>query len=227
MKSIPSLSLPCRHGHTGGRSPKSGQCIECRRIIFQRHYAKHSDRVLGRTRKWQAENKGRVTANRRVWEKKNPEKVIARNSKWRNRDRQGYRDYQAEWRDRNREKLSGYSRSQRAKYPAKFVAKDKKWRMENPERSRAICSNRRARLRNANGTHSADDILKILGLQKNKCAYCRTDFRDKEYQIDHIIAIFKGGDNDRKNLQLLCKSCNSRKYTKDPIKFAREMGRLI
>lgn len=40
------------------------------------------------------------------------------------------------------------------------------------------------------------------------CQYCGTT---QNLSIDHVMAIANGGTNDLDNLQLLCRSCNSRK----------------
>jgi hypothetical protein len=44
--------------------------------------------------------------------------------------------------------------------------------------------------------------------------YCRHCGKTKNLTVDHILAIANGGGNELENLQLLCKSCNSRKGTK-------------
>lgn len=51
----------------------------------------------------------------------------------------------------------------------------------------------------------------LLRTYNNQCANCKSD---KNLSIDHIIPIKKGGTNDRSNLQILCRSCNSKKRDK-------------
>lgn len=45
-----ALDAPCKHGHTSGRHPLTGKCIECRRIISRRSYAKNIDQCRERDR---------------------------------------------------------------------------------------------------------------------------------------------------------------------------------
>ena len=52
---------------------------------------------------------------------------------------------------------------------------------------------------------------KVAADQKWRCAMCKK-LLDETYEIDHIIPIFKGGNNDPKhNLQALCRSCHMEK----------------
>lgn len=48
----------------------------------------------------------------------------------------------------------------------------------------------------------------LIDRDGNKCKICGTV---ENITIDHIIPVVKGGKNIISNLQLLCKSCNSRK----------------
>lgn len=45
----------------------------------------------------------------------------------------------------------------------------------------------------------------------NKCSYCGVSGDEAEMTIDHITPISKGGRNDIDNLNLACRSCNSKK----------------
>jgi hypothetical protein len=100
------------------------------------------------------------------------------------------------------------------------------WEKANPEKRKALNHNRRARKRNAEGSHTAADIQQLLVLQKSKCAVCYTSIKDG-YHVDHVIPLAVGGGNGKDNLQLLCSSCNCSKGAKHPVDFMQERGMLL
>jgi 5-methylcytosine-specific restriction endonuclease McrA len=85
---------------------------------------------------------------------------------------------------------------------------------------------RKARKKDIGGSHTIDQIKEMLFKQKWKCAACQKSIKNERH-IDHIVPISSGGSNDISNLQGLCPRCNQLKYTKDPIKWAQENGRLL
>lgn len=57
-----------------------------------------------------------------------------------------------------------------------------------------------------------DDIEKLIIQQRNQCNGCHDYFSDlKPYTIDHIYPVSLGGVLTKSNVQLLCRSCNSKK----------------
>jgi len=106
----------------------------------------------------------------------------------------------------------------------------KEWGKRNPDKLRSIRRNttrkRKARLVNAEGSHTQKQILELLKKQRYKCMNCGLSVKDS-YHVDHIMPLKKGGSNYIKNIQILCPSCNVHKQAKDPIKWAQENGRLL
>lgn len=150
------------------------------------------------------------------------------------------------YREKNCEKIQLYAKNRRASDPnyRKRCAKaNEKWRMKNPEQSRKLARdayqrqpekwaerarNRRAKTRGANGNHTAADVAEIRKMQRDRCALptCRAKLCGGG-TIDHIHPLKTGGRNDRRNLQILCRSCNSRKSDRDQIEFLQARGFLI
>jgi 5-methylcytosine-specific restriction endonuclease McrA len=99
--------------------------------------------------------------------------------------------------------------------PRKYnTAKSKKWMKEHPEWKATWTRNRRARIKGLSGKHTTAQLKAMMIEQDGKCNACGCDITLKP-SVDHIVAISKGGSNDISNIQLLCKSCNSRKFNKD------------
>lgn len=94
------------------------------------------------------------------------------------------------------------------------------YRETNPELIAAHKRNRRAIKNNAEGTHTAIDVIVMYWSQIGRCAnfMCNVELTD-EYHIDHIVALVNGGSNWPSNLQLLCPKCNMSKGSKDYVEF--------
>ena len=96
----------------------------------------------------------------------------------------------------------------------------KRWREANRDKYRATNRNRRALNRAAEGFHTSRDVAEIRRTHDDSCAFCKVPLHGGG-EIDHIVALAKGGNNWPSNLQLLCKSCNARKGTKNQAEFMR------
>lgn len=118
-------------------------------------------------------------------------------------------------------------RAQRITNPDVWRRACAKWAKKHPEKRRAV-NNRRRALKYASGeNYRASDIADILKRQRGKCAYCAIELKRTVRHIDHIMPLAGGGGNGRRNLQLLCQSCNHSKGARDPIVFAQSLGRLL
>ena len=137
-----------------------------------------------------------------------------------------------EWRARNLERSRELCRKSNTKIywqdPEKYRQKTKIFNLKNPEKARIWRKVAKAARRCTEGSHTAADIADILRLQRKRCAEpsCRKSLA-AGYHVDHIMPLARGGSNDRRNLQALCPTCNLSKSAKDPIDFARSLGRLL
>lgn len=77
---------------------------------------------------------------------------------------------------------------------------------------------RRARRKNAEGSHSYNEILDMIRDQDSKCAYCEIELNGL-YHVEHMLPFSRGGSNDWSNLAIACASCNVSKGTKTAEEF--------
>lgn len=134
------------------------------------------------------------------------------------------------WYEKNKEFVSGKGRTYYAENRERVRPRIYAYQKAHPQKTKLlarICANRRrARMLNAGGDYTRQDIERLLGLQKCKCANCRTSLK-RGYHIDHKVPVAKGGSNHPSNIELLCKPCNLAKAAKLPHEFAQEQGRLL
>jgi len=140
----------------------------------------------------------------RKWREANPDRVKENNRRNYEKNAEAYRAYARQWKRDN---------------PTAY----REWCRANPDILAAVRYRRKVRVAE-HPPISAQDIADIRAMQGNRCAECR---RKVKLTIDHIIPVSKGGTGDRRNIQLLCGSCNSSKKDADPLVFSRRKGRLL
>lgn len=138
---------------------------------------------------------------------------------WRAKNVEKAREYQNNYFQRNRDKelkrLASYYEANPDKRQ-EANARREEWRKANREKARSYVRNRRARIKQSEGQHSAADIAKILEGQKRCCWWCSKKLSGKKYHVDHRIPIARGGSNGPENLVISCAPCNQKKNSKMP-----------
>lgn len=87
----------------------------------------------------------------------------------------------------------------------------RRWKRKNPERMAHLKSLRYARERGAEGSHTAKEWEALKESWGQTCANCR---KKKVLTKDHIMPLSLGGANCIRNIQPLCRNCNSKKWKK-------------
>lgn len=118
------------------------------------------------------------------------------------------------------------ARARRSANPERHRDYHRAYHETKPDKRKVYTARRRAAKASAGGSHTDQDVRDIRQMQKDRCAVCRIDLK-RRGQLDHITPLARGGSDDRRNLQLLCKACNCRKQALDPIDFMRRRGLLL
>jgi 5-methylcytosine-specific restriction endonuclease McrA len=217
---------PCKHGHVCERYARGKECVKCAAENRLKWGAENPNKVSSGNKRWRQENEERCRANSKNWRLSNLEKKRLDNTKWREENREKARESIRRHYHRNVERMRAKRRAYRLANPGCEREYRAAYLQANLEKHAANQAKRRARKARSGGSYTADDVFAILKAQRRKCGYCRVKL-GKKYHVDHIIALSRGGSNDRTNLQILCVTCNLRKSAKDPIDYAQSMGLLI
>lgn len=227
---------PCKNGHIARRSTASGCCLLCIRMNCSKWET---------SREWPPERtkakeigspfystgkpcKNGHASKRRVLDGRCAHCAVARARKW-TRARPGYE--------------AAAARRRRAKDPTGHRAEVKRWASKNRDHVRAALAawkaanieyaraygavyqqKRRAHKAKNGGFYTTGDVLALRIKQGGLCAACR---KSAKLEVDHIVAVIRGGSNDPINLQLLCRQCNASKGARDMVEWATEHGFVL
>jgi 5-methylcytosine-specific restriction endonuclease McrA len=198
-------------------------------IIAEKAKAKYlgnRDAILAQKREYAARTADARAEYRENYYKENREKIIEKAAKLRALKREELARWQREYRQKNQELMWERDRKYYQQHRERNLRSKSEWGKTEVGRLKQRAKNqiRRARKNSVPHNLKVSDIVCLKALSKGRCFYCGNK---RKLTIDHIIPISKGGGHTRDNVVMACKSCNSSKNAKDPIRFARERGMLL
>lgn len=161
------------------------------------------------------------------------QKEMAYGVEYRSRNRDKISAQQAEWRKDNKAQIAvrvasryhqtkdrkrGYDIAYRIAKKKEIAAYMLAWRVANAEVKANHDRNRKARKKNAEGSHTLTEIKGLMVTQGGTCVYCNVDIT-QGFHADHIHPLIRGGSNWIENIQLLCATCNISKGDKTHSEF--------
>ena len=192
---------------------------------------KNPDKIKKYGRKYRQDHAEKIIEKDLRYKNRNAEKKKERNAKRYQENKETINKRNTEYRAKNKENAKNRNAELYKKNKDKIKRQHKEWVKANPDKVIALSKvhnhNRRARIISSKGRLSLGVEKKLLSIQKNRCAVCRTSLKKTGFHIDHIIPLARGGENVDSNVQVTCPKCNHEKSAKDPIQFMREKGFLL
>jgi len=219
-----------------------GKCKVCHRAKAYEKRNADRDAHNVKRRKYHAANRERINAiDRERWRERGPSYNAKRRDD-RAADPAPFRDQQKAWRDanleraretqrrshaRHKDRINAEAREDRRRNPQKYRERDRAWRERNRETVNAKGRTYYAANRHIWEVHRRKREARKAGVEwqpytrreiwerdGGKCRECDKDlpFGPGGFQIDHIVPISLGGPDTPANVQLMCPSCNRRKW---------------
>ncbi len=155
-----------------------------------------------RLRNYHDEHKGELAAQQKVYRQSERGREVARKQRQKPEAVARKREYDKSYRANNQDKR----RAMHRKYACENVESERL-------RARRRQSERRAQKRQSQGKYTAQDIDLQMRSQKSRCWHCGKKI-GKEWHIDHLIPLARGGSNDARNIVISCPKCNLSKGAK-------------
>jgi len=179
---------------------------------------------------YRAEHRDEKAASDAAYRSKHREEAAARQAAYNAAHREEKSSYMAAYRVAHREEIAARGVAYNAEHREERAAYIQAYRATHSEEIAAYLAthseeraahnrNRRARKRNAPGTHTAADVRAQYGRQHGRCYWCEKRVGDA-YHVDHVMPLFLGGSDGPENLVVSCPPCNDSKAAKHPMDFA-------
>ena len=192
-------------------------CKVCARERAKAWREANPERQHGLSKAWREANPERERERAKAWREANHERQLNLVKVWREANAERVREINREcskaWYQSNRERACERAKAWREANPERERERAKAWREANHELIKARSHRRRACKKNAEGTHTSEDVRLQYNSQKGKCWHCGVELNGV-YHVDHLIPLAKGGTNAANNIVCACAKCNLSKGAK-------------
>lgn len=172
-------------------------------------YLRNKERIRLRNEKRKLE----IAAVKHAYYVKNLEKRKQQDRAYYLKNRDHKTAWQREYYKENASKVLQIGRAWRERNHERVKINSKAYRESHVEYRAIHNSKRRAqKSRSPIGSFTASDWKIMKEMYRFRCVYC---LKRKPLTQDHVIPLSKGGHHDKSNIVPACRSCNSRKNTRE------------
>lgn len=133
--------------------------------------------------------------------------------------------YKKRYKQKNAE-IKAKNKKRYEKTKTKRIEYNKQWAQNNPEKVRIYKLNNKHKRRTIELKGISAAQLKCwVDRQEKNCYWCGIDC-SKGFEVDHYYPLSRGGQHECSNLVIACPHCNRTKSNKDPLQFAKEIGKV-
>lgn len=221
------LPQPCKLGHIEERNTKSSTCLACDKLRKVKYRDENPEKARACVRVSSEKNRPARREANREWRNKNKDYVKKSKREYVEKNREKVLEAKRRYYQENKEKCLEQGRAHKAANKERYQEMGRRWREKNRVKVRLNNRKRKERIKNAEGDHTAEDIINLMAIQKRKCAGCFNKINGENYHVDHVQPITLGGTNWPSNLQILCPTCNMSKGGRPPEEFYQKRGFLL
>lgn len=204
-----------------GRNLPASEFSKCRR-----NKSGLQPKCKGCERAYREANREKIAEQKKAYHEANREKRAEYQKTYREANREKIAEYKKAYQEDNREKIAKYKKAHYEANREEIEEKHKAYReanrellaekqrvynAANPEKARAHGHNRRARKRNAEGSHTAAQVSARFAAHGDSCVYCGSK---EDLHVEHMKPLSKGGSNWASNIAPACAKCNLSKNDK-------------
>lgn len=200
-RELPLSEFKKQHNCKFGVRP---ECKDCAHKFRLDYYQKTKEKSQAYSRQYRENNKEARKKADSEYQKQNRDKVNARRN---------------QWRAENKERELKKAREYQAKHRVKIRAWQNEYHKQNPHLMQARTAKRRASLKNAPGSFTAEQWLAKLAFHGYRCYLCKESLSGTKIHLEHRIPISKNGTNWISNIAPSCADCNLAKSKKTEKEF--------
>lgn len=179
----------------------------------------HREELAAKTRAWAAANRERKRAADRARYEADPAPARERARRWYEENPERARETARKYAEEHASELADYKRQWQIAHADEM----REYRIANRQRRASRQAERRARLRGA--LVEPVDRLTLFELHGGICGICQTPVDRRDFHVDHIVPLSRGGEHSYANTQPTHPACNLRKHSGYAAEHAR--GALV